>query len=133
MYNSCASCGQSLYTINKFVMTWRGNHNSIGGKISIFTALIGVAILALGVLGELPHGKVAYANNATTSVTVLNTAPQWDTNIYVQETVASATSSPSLPTNSGVVVNWYASATDSSNDPYYLLLCNKIKRMPKDS
>lgn len=105
-------------------MTWRGDHNSIGGKISIFTALIGVAILALGVLGELPHGKVAYANNATTSVTVLNTPPQWDTNIYVQETVASATASPAFPTNSGAAVNWYASATDSSLDQYYLLLCN---------
>ncbi len=105
-------------------MTYRGNHYAIGGKISIFTALIGVVIIFLGVLGELPHGRVAYANNATTSVTVLNTPPQWDTNVYVQETIASASTSPSLPTNSGAAVNWYASATDSSLDNYYLLLCN---------
>ncbi len=105
-------------------MTFKGNHSSIGGKISIFTALIGVAVIFLGVLGELPHGRVARASTATTSVTVLNTAPQWDTNVYVQESPASASST--LPTNSGFAVTWYASATDSSLDPYYLLLCNNF-------
>ena len=99
------------------------NYSKIGGKISVITALLGVLVIFVGVLGELPHGKVAKASTATTSVTVLNTPPAWDTNIYVQETTASATSSPYFPTNSGNAVNFYASATDSSLDNYYLLIC----------
>ena len=103
---------------------FRKNFSKIGGKVSIVTALLGVLVIFIGVLGELPHGNVAKASTATTSVTVLNTPPTWDTNVYVQETVASATSSPYLPTNSGNSVNFYASATDSSLDNYYLLICN---------
>ena len=105
---------------------FRENYSTIGGKVSILTAVLAVAILLVGVLGELPHGRIAKASTATTSVTVLNTPPIWDTNVYAQETIASATASPSLPTNSGNLVNWYASATDSSLDNYYLLICNNF-------
>ena len=104
-------------------MFWE-NYSKIGGKVSIVTALLGVLVIFVGVVGELPHGNVARASNATTSVTVLNTPPTWDTNVYVQETIASASSTPYAPTNSGSIVNFYASATDSSGDSYYLLLCN---------
>ncbi len=102
-------------------MTWTKENHTIGGKISIATTIVGVAILVFGVVADLPRGNnVAQANTATTSVVVLNTAPTWDTNVYVQENPASASSSP---TNAGSLVSWYASATDSSFDNYYLLIC----------
>ena len=117
MDNAC------ILTLSSLMIFWE-NYSKISGKISIVTALLGVLVIFVGVLGELPHGNVAKASTATTSVTVLNTPPTWDTNIYVQETTASATSSPYFPTNSGSAVNFYASATDSSLDNYYLLICN---------
>lgn len=101
----------------------REERNTIGGKISIFATVIGVAILVVGVLGELPHGPVALANVATTSVVVLNTPPQWDVNVYTQESPASASSTP---TNAGSNVTWIASSTDSSGDNYYLLICTNF-------
>lgn len=108
-------------------MMFRENHSMIGGKVSLITAFFAVAILAIGVMVELPHGKVARASTATTSVTVLNTPPTWDTSVYIQETSGSGTSSSATstsPTNSGSLIQWYASATDSSNDNYYVLVCN---------
>ena len=64
---------------------------------------------------------MAFANSATTSVTVLNTPPQWNSTYGdAQEVVGSSTSTP---TNSGSAVTWIASATDSSSDNYYLLIC----------
>lgn len=92
-----------------------------GGKASILTVVLGVLILFFGIFGELPHGRVANANTATTSVTVLNTPPQWDTNVYAYESPASASSTP---TNAGSVITWVASSSDSSNDNYYLLICS---------
>ncbi len=92
------------------------------GKISIFTVILGVLVLVFGVFGELPHGNVARASqNATTSVTVLNTPPQWDPTEYAYESPASASNTP---TNVGSVITWVASSSDSSNDNYYLLICD---------
>lgn len=92
------------------------------GKVSILTVVLGVLVLVFGVFGELPHGHVARAaQNATTSVTVLNTPPQWDTTVYAYESPASASSTP---TNAGSVLTWYASSSDSSLDNYYLLICS---------
>jgi hypothetical protein len=101
-------------------MQSRENYSTIGGKISLLTTILGVGIILVGLIGDLPHGNVARANTATTSVTVLNTPPQWDTTIYAYESPASASSTP---TNVGSTVTWVASSTDSSNDNYYLLLC----------
>jgi hypothetical protein len=93
-----------------------------GGKVSILTVVLGVLVLLFGVFGELPHGNVARAaQNATTSVTVLNTPPQWDTTVYAYESTASASTTP---TNAGSVITWVASSSDSSNDNYYLLICS---------
>lgn len=92
------------------------------GKVSILTVVLGVLVLVFGVFGELPHGNVARAaQNATTSVTVLNTPPQWDPTVYAYESPASASSTP---TNAGSVITWVASSSDSSNDNYYLLICD---------
>lgn len=94
------------------------SHNTIGGKISIITALLGVSIILAGLFVDLPHGHIANANVATTSVTVLNTPPQYVTD--VQESPASSTTTP---TNAGSAVTFIVTATDSSGDNYYLLIC----------
>lgn len=99
-------------------MTLRDPHGTIGGKISIFTALLGVVFILAGVFVDLPHGRVAKANTATTSVTVLNTPPTFM--VDPQESPASSTSTP---TNAGQTVTWIAKADDSSGDNYYLLIC----------
>src|SRR3989344_6544081 len=59
-----------------------------------------------------------FADTATTTVTVLNTAPLWT--VVAQEFPESSTSSP---TNAGSNVVWVGTATDSNNDAYYLLIC----------
>lgn len=102
-------------------MTFQSHNTTIGGKISIVTSLLGVFVILLGLVIDLPRGHVAHANNATTSVTVLNTPPQW--NSPYGDAQESTGSSTSTPTNSGSNVNWLASATDSSGDNYYLLIC----------
>lgn len=105
-------------------------NSAIGGKISIFATFVGVAILLVGAIGEIPGGPVAEANTATTSVRVLNTPPQWDINMYAQEAPASASSSP---TNAGSNITWIASSTDSSGNNYYLLICsNYASATPQD-
>lgn len=58
------------------------------------------------------------ADNVTTSVYVLNTPPVWTTD--AQE---STESSATIPTNSGSVITWTGTGTDSNNDSYYLLIC----------
>jgi len=91
----------------------------IAGKISLLTTFLGVGVLVVGVLVDLPRAnRVANANVATTSVTVLNTPPQWV--VLATENPESSTSSP---TNSGSNVTWQAVAFDSSGDDYYLLIC----------
>ncbi len=102
-------------------MTPGNSHTTIGGKITIATTLLGVCLIVLGVVVDMPRGNVALANNATTSVTVLNTPPQWDATRYAFEDPASSTSTP---TNSGSSVTFFGSSTDSSRDNYYLLICN---------
>lgn len=91
---------------------------TIGGKISIAAALLGVFVILLGLVIELPGGDVARANTATTSVTVLNTPPTW-----VEFAHEVASSSTSTPTNSGSTISWTAVADDSSGDNYYLIVC----------
>ena len=110
-------------------MTFEHKPTTIGGKVSILTTLIGVGILFLAVIFDAPSRHVAFADNATTSVTVLNTPPQWV--VDAQEVSGSSTSTP---TNSGVAVSWQAVANDTSNDNYYLLICKaQIAAVPLDS
>ncbi len=95
--------------------------SSVGGKISIITTVLGFLLLVAVAMFDSQSDHIAFANNATTSVTVLNTPPQWNSAYGdAQESVGSSTSTP---TNSGQTITWIASATDSSNDNYYLLIC----------
>jgi hypothetical protein len=99
------------------------NYINTAGKITVITALLGVVVFAVVFLlnigaQELKHAE-AQSGLATTSVTVLNTPPQWTVN--AQELVQSSTSTP---TNSGSQVQWTARATDSNAESYYLLICS---------
>ncbi len=92
------------------------------GKISVVAALFSVVIFAIAFLlniGAQELQRVDAQGVATTSVTVLNTPPQWTSN--ARESTASATTTP---TNSGDLVTWIATATDSNAEDYYLLICS---------
>jgi len=92
------------------------------GKITVLTSLIGVvafAVIFLLNIGAQELQHVEAQGIATTTITVLNTPPQWT--IDAQE---EAESSTSTPTNSGDEVSWVATATDSNNAPYFLLICD---------
>ncbi len=92
------------------------------GKITVITALFGVvafAIIFLLNIGATQLQHVEAQGLATTTVTVLNTPPQWT--VDAQESTQSSTSTP---TNSGTVITWTATATDSNSESYYLLICS---------
>lgn len=92
---------------------------SRAGKIVISTTLCAAvfSVLAFVVFFDTNVPQVR-ADDVQTSVTVLNTAPSWTVN--AEETTESSTSTP---TNSGNVITWHATGTDSSGDNYYLLIC----------
>jgi hypothetical protein len=105
---------------------YNDNHSltnvSTAGKITVVTTLLGVLVFAFIFLLNIGKQEFQLAiaqDTASTSVTVLNTPPQWTVNAF--ETVASATTTP---TNSGTVLTWSATAVDSNNEPYRLLICS---------
>ena len=92
------------------------------GKITVVTALFGVvcfAVVFLLNIGAKEFQQVEAQGLATTTVTVLNTPPQWT--VDAQEEYGSTSTSP---TNSGDEVAWIATATDSNSEDYYLLICS---------
>lgn len=91
------------------------------GKITLLTVFFGVIVIILGMfLDSRNVGKfqTVFANTATTSVTVLNTPPNWT--VDAQE---STESSSSTPTNSGSVLTIVGTGTDDNAENYYLLIC----------
>ena len=96
----------------------RSRHS--GGKITI-AALLSVAIVmvtSFGAYFEL-YIPSAYATPVSTAVTVLNTPPVWT--VDAQESTQSSTSTP---TNAGYTLAFTATATDSGNDNYWLIICS---------
>lgn len=93
------------------------------GKITILTALTGVMVFVVAFLfdvGTQQIGRhVTATGTASTSLTVLNTPPQFALNAF--ELTDSSTSSP---TNSGSVMQWRAIGVDSNAAPYFLLICS---------
>ncbi len=89
------------------------------GKIVISTTLCAAIFSALAFLvlfdTNVPQAR---ADDVSTSVTVLNTAPSWT--VDAEETTESSTSTP---TNSSSVITWHATGTDSALDNYYLIIC----------
>lgn len=96
------------------------------GKITILTALSGVLIFAfIFILNigktELQRAEAANNGSATTTLTVLNTPPQWNVGYEGREEFESSTSTP---TNSGTNVSWVGTATDANAAPYFMIICS---------
>lgn len=94
--------------------------DSRAGKVTLYTVLGGSAIFLtvfsfLSLEMRVPR---ANADDVTTSVHILNTPPTWT--VDAQEEYESSTANPS---NVGTTTSWVATATDSNNDSYYLLIC----------
>lgn len=90
------------------------------GKVTMVSAIT-VAVVTVTTLFAYFDLFVPFvsADNVSTSVTVLNTPPSWTVNAH-----ESTESSTSTPTNAGTTLSFNATATDSSNDNYYLLICS---------
>ena len=102
------------------------NSQSTAGKVSIFAVVLGIFLFVFTFLFDIglstdPIDRVAADEYATTSVTVLNTPPNWTNN--AQEDAGTYGSSTSTPTNAGTVLTWIATATDDNAEAYYLLIC----------
>src|SRR4051812_38545123 len=93
--------------------------NSTVGKVSLY-ALLGGLLVGSVFLMTLFQWQVpeARADNVATSLIVLNTAPTWT--IDAEESTESSTSTP---TNAGDQLIFTGTGTDSSADPYWLLIC----------
>jgi hypothetical protein len=95
------------------------------GKITILTALSGVLIFAFIFLlnigkTELQKVEAQSSGTATTTLTVLNTPPEWVAGLEGQEEFGSSTTTP---TNSGDQVSWVGTAIDSNGAPYFMIIC----------
>ncbi len=93
--------------------------HSRAGKVTLFTALVGSALaIVIGLVGYLQGVPEAIADNVSTSVTVLNTAPNWT--VDAEE---STESSATTPTNAGTTISWIGTATDDNAENYFLIIC----------
>lgn len=92
------------------------------GKITVTTLVSLMVVFVLGIaLDGLRGGHVAIVNadNASTSVTVLNTPPAFTVDAYEY-----FSSSTTTPTNVGTSTWWTGTAVDSNGENYFLLICN---------
>lgn len=95
---------------------------STAGKISIMTALAGLVVFVLAFLfnaGTNELMKADATSTASTTLTVLNTPPQWTTLAFEE-----FESSTTTPTNTGRNISWIGVANDSNNQPYFLIVCS---------
>lgn len=102
-------------------MSYNTDHLQTAGKVTVYTALVGVLMFAVVFIFNLGTTEIKEAiaqQSATTTVTVLNTPPQW-TATATEAIESSATN----PTNAGDTVTWEAVGTDSNSEDYYLLIC----------
>jgi hypothetical protein len=103
-------------------MSYNTDNLRTAGKITVYTALMGVLVFAVVFIFNLGEKQVKQADaqsNATTSVTVLNTPPLW-----TATTTELIESSQTNPTNEGNTVSWIAVGTDSNSENYHLLICS---------
>jgi len=97
-------------------------------KRNFLGTISGILILGLIfslILGIKRSSQNVKADSVTTSVTVINSAPQWM--VYPFEDPASATTTP---TNVGTQVTFKAVATDANADSYYLAVCKSADITP---
>jgi hypothetical protein len=104
-------------------MSYNITHLSTAGRATVLTVLMALGAFALVFFLNLgsKEFKQAVAQNptATTSVTVVNTPP-----VFFVDAEESTESSGTLPTNSGSVVAFTATAVDANAESYFLLICN---------
>lgn len=103
-------------------MAYNTDHLHTAGKITVYTALVGLLVFAVAFmfnLGEKQIREVQAQSSATTTVTVVNTPPAW-----TATTTEEIESSSDNPTNVGSEVSWIAVGTDSNTEDYYLLICS---------
>lgn len=103
-------------------MAYNINNVSTAGKVTVFSCILGLLAFAFIFTINVNSGKLNSVNAqsiATTTVTVLNTPPQWT--VDAQEYGGSSTTTP---TDAGNIVQWKAIGTDSNSEDYYLLLCS---------
>lgn len=108
-----------LYNKNNFPQ-----YVETAGKITILSALTGMLIFAFIFIlniGKTELQKAEATSTATTTLTVLNTPPQW---VVGQEGREEFESSTTTPTNSGSVVSWVGTASDANGAPYFLIVCS---------
>ncbi len=103
-----------------FLQQLRSAASSRSGKVTLYTIISGGALfLAVFTYASLEwRVPVVNADDVTTSVHILNTPPLWT--VDAEEKYESSVTSPS---NVGTTTSWVATATDSNNDSYYLLIC----------
>lgn len=104
-----------LYSKNQFP-----KYVKTAGKITVATALTGLFVFMIAFMFDVGSRELSHvsAQTASTTLTVLNTPPEFTLNAY-----ESPDSSTSTPTNSGDNVQWAAIAVDSNGAPYFLLIC----------
>ena len=103
-------------------MSYSTDHLRTAGKITVYTTLLGLVVFAVVFIFNLGENHIKQAeaqNTATTTVTVVNTAPAW-----TASTTEQIESSVTNPTNVGDNVTWQAIGTDSNGERYYLLICS---------
>ncbi len=96
------------------------------GKVTIVTALSALTVFLFAFIinfGKAELQKVEAQGNgtATTTLTVLNTPPQW---ISGQEGQEEFESSTTTPTNSTYEISWVGTASDSNGAPYFMIICS---------
>lgn len=92
------------------------------GKVTVLTAVAGLLVFMFAFMfdaGTQELKKVSAQQSATTTLTVLNTPPEFAVLPY--EVFESSTTSP---TNSGTSIQWSAVAADANGSDYYLLVCS---------
>ena len=100
-------------------MDWFLTPEINAGKVTMVTMLTVALVSVTSFWAYFELAPQANAATANTSLTVLNTAPNWT--VDAQEATPYATSTPA---NLGSVVSWVATSTDSSGDNYWLIICS---------
>lgn len=121
VFHSLSTMGYTKLTIRALIQYY-AMHTSSSGKAPLLTLVVMVALFAVGALLDLQLGghiaSVQATSTATTTVTVLNTPPNWS--VTARELYPSATNTP---TNSGTSTIITATAQDNNSERSYLLVC----------
>ncbi len=108
-------------------MSYNIQHLHTTGRATIFTIITGLFCFMIAFIFNIGASEFNQAvaqqgdNSATTSVTVVNTPPQF-TAPGAQEAIGS---SITTPTNSGSQITFTSRAVDANGESYWLLICSE--------